>query len=127
MVHKRTAERAQRLVCELSTSATAVVSLSELEPDSIHLLVNATPVGQWPGRPSSPWPEALPLSPHWTVFDLVYNPGETRLLARARAVGATVVAGLEMLVHQGALGFHLWTGEDAPLEVMRAAARRALA
>lgn len=136
VVYNRTQERARRLVRELSItgtatasgapSATATASLGELEVDDFDLLVNATPVGQWPQTPSCPWPEALPLPSHWTVFDLVYNPAETRLLARARAAGATVVGGLEMLVHQGALGFRLWTGRDAPLEVMRAAARRAL-
>jgi shikimate dehydrogenase len=106
--------------------ATVVEALAGLEPDRLDLLVNATPVGQWPDPAPSPWPEALPLPSHWTVFDLVYNPAETRLLARARAAGATPVGGLEMLVQQGALGFHLWTGREAPLEVMRAAARQAL-
>jgi len=106
--------------------ATVVESLAGLEPDRLDLLVNATPVGQWPDPASSPWPEALPLPSHWTVFDLVYNPAETRLLARAHAAGATPVDGLEMLVHQGALSFQQWTGREAPVEVMRAAARQAL-
>jgi shikimate dehydrogenase len=146
LAYNRTRERARRLVDELSspatpgapgvagppgaagspTSATVVESLDGLEPDRLDLLVNATPVGQWPDPAPSPWPEALPLPSHWTVFDLVYNPAETRLLARARAAGATPVGGLELLVQQGALGFHLWTGREAPLEVMRAAAHQAL-
>lgn len=64
---------------------------------------------------------------HWTVFDLVYNPAQTRLLAQARAAGATAIGGLEMLVQQGALAFELWTGQFPPLDVMRAAARESLA
>jgi shikimate dehydrogenase len=110
-----------------ATAKAAVVdSLAGLNPDSLDLLVNATPVGQWPQTGRSPWPEALALPSHWTVFDLVYNPVRTRLLARARAAGARPVGGLEMLVHQGALSHRLWTGREAPLEVMRSAARRAV-
>lgn len=134
VVHNRTAERARRLVAELApvagsgaAAARVATSLAALELDGVDLLVNATPVGQWPETEASPWPEALPLPSHWTVFDLVYRPAETRLLARARAAGARGIGGLEMLVQQGALSFRLWTGRDAPLEVMRAAACWALA
>jgi len=130
-VHNRTAERAVRLCAELDAVAAASMavapSLAALDLDAIDLLVNATPVGQWPAADASPWPQSLPLPAHWIVLDLVYNPIETRLLARARAAGATAVDGLEMLVHQGALSFHLWTGQEAPLDAMRAAARQAVA
>jgi shikimate dehydrogenase len=68
----------------------------------------------------------MPLPAHWTVYDLVYNPQETRLLSRARVAGATAIGGLGMLVHQGALAFKLWTGHGAPIGVMQAAAREAL-
>jgi shikimate dehydrogenase len=60
------------------------------------------------------------------VFDIVYNPLETRLLREARAAGATVVAGLGMFVHQAAIQFELWTGVDAPVELMTRTVRRAL-
>jgi shikimate dehydrogenase len=90
------------------------------------LLVNATSVGMWPDQDASPWPEELAMPAHWTVFDLVYNPADTRLLAQARASGATTIGGLSMLVHQGALAFELWTGHKAPLDVMHAAAQAAL-
>jgi shikimate dehydrogenase len=110
----------------VTANATVVDALPGLDPDGLDLLVNATPVGQWPQTEASPWPEALALPSHWTVFDLVYNPVETRLLARARAAGARPVGGLEMLVHQGALALRLWTGREAPLEVMRSAARQAV-
>jgi len=131
VVYNRTVERARRLAQELASpgaaAATVVASLAGLDLDGLDLLVNATALGQWPRAEASPWPEALPLPAHWTVFDLVYNPAETRLLARARATGATAVSGLEMLVQQGALSFTLWTGLAAPLQVMRTAARQALA
>ena len=103
-----------------------LLSLGDLDLDAFDLLVNATPVGTWPGQGETPWPEALPLPSHWLVFDLVYNPSETRLLGQARAAGAVALGGLGMLVHQGALAFRLWTGESPPLEVMRTAAQRAL-
>jgi shikimate 5-dehydrogenase len=62
----------------------------------------------------------------WTVNDLVYNPAQTRLLARAQAAGASVIGGLGMLVHQGALAFEMWTGQAAPTDVMHVAAEWAL-
>jgi shikimate dehydrogenase len=57
------------------------------------------------------------------VYDTVYHPVETPLLAAARARGVPAANGLGMLVHQAALAFELWTGETAPLAVMRDAAR----
>jgi shikimate dehydrogenase len=94
------------------------------------LLVNGTPVGmagivrldgsQVEGKD-------LPIDPNhiasgqWVV-DLVYHPLVTPLVSAARAQGAKAVNGLGMLIHQAAHAFRLWTGEEAPLEVMSAAA-----
>jgi shikimate dehydrogenase len=97
-----------------------------VELEAFDLLVNATSVGMWPAVDASPWPETLPLPAHWMVFDLVYNPAKTRLLARALAAGAEAVGGLGMLVHQGALAFELWTGCSPPIDVMYIAAHEAL-
>ena len=55
---------------------------------------------------------------------MVYRAGSTQLLAAAREHGAGTLDGLEILVAQGALSFELWTGRQAPLEVMRQAARK---
>ena len=129
-VHNRTAARAQALARDVGQGRPSVLvagRLADLALDTFDLLVNATLVGMAPRAEASPWPEDLSLPVHWIVFDLVYNPPETRLLARARAAGARVLCGLPMLVHQGALAFRLWTGEPPPLEVMDLAARRALA
>ena len=60
------------------------------------------------------------------MFDLVYNPSLTPLMAAARSRGARAVGGLTMLVHQAAASFNLWTGLEAPVDVMMAAAQRAL-
>ncbi|HIE44122.1 MAG TPA: shikimate dehydrogenase, partial [Candidatus Omnitrophica bacterium] len=51
--------------------------------------------------------------------DLIYNPPLTPLLKIAKEKGLKVINGLSMLLHQGALSFKLWTGREAPLEVMR--------
>jgi len=90
------------------------------------LLVNATTVGMWPHMDGSVWPDTVPIPAHLTVFDLVYNPPETRLLRQARESGARAIGGLGMLVWQGALAFEMWTGAVAPVEVMREACEQAL-
>jgi len=90
------------------------------------LLVNATPMGMWPRVDGSIWPDGVSIPRHLTVFDLVYNPLETRLLQQARKAGAHTIGGLGMLVGQGVLAFERWTGQPAPVEVMRAACERAL-
>jgi shikimate dehydrogenase len=69
--------------------------------------------------------EAL-LQPGVLVCDLVYNPLETPLLRLAKQKGAKTLGGLGMLVYQGAAAFTLWTGREAPIGVMYAAAREAL-
>ena len=62
------------------------------------------------------------LKPELTVMDIVYNPVETKLLRDARAAGAKVINGVEMLLYQGAASFEIWTGCKAPVDVMRKAA-----
>jgi len=82
------------------------------------ILVNATSVGMSSAGDKSPVPAAL-LHRGLLVFDIVYNPSETRLLHEARAAGAEVIGGVEMLVAQGALAFERWTGKSAPVDLMR--------
>ncbi|MGB8648333.1 MAG: shikimate dehydrogenase [Anaerolineae bacterium] len=91
------------------------------------LIVNATSVGMWPHVDASPLAPSAPFRPGAIVFDLVYNPRETRLLREAAEAGAQAIGGLEMLVHQGARAFELWTGQPAPVAVMQRAAQTALA
>ena len=84
------------------------------------LLVNTTPVGTWPRV------DDVAISRDRVngglVYDLVYNPPETRLLEWARESGADTIGGLDMLVSQAGLQFEWWTGRTAPAAVMRAAA-----
>ena len=91
------------------------------------LLVNCTSVGMasTPEENRSPLPAEL-IPSGIMVFDLVYNPPETRLMAAAKKQGAKALGGLSMLVYQGAASFQLWTGRPAPIEVMSRAVRQAL-
>jgi shikimate dehydrogenase len=90
---------------------------------SARLIVNTSPVGMWPTVDATPWPENLPFPESASVYDVVYNPFETRLLRTARKRGLKTASGLGMLVEQGALAFELWTGADAPRDAMMQAAR----
>jgi len=92
------------------------------------LLVNCTPVGMRFGPAEGQSPVGAELIPAGCLaFDLVYNPEETPFLQAARSRGARTAGGLAMLVYQGAASFRLWTGCEAPVEVMFQAARKALA
>jgi len=90
------------------------------------LLVNATPVGMWPHVDDALPVDSSALHPDLLVYDLIYNPLETRLLAAAREAGARTLNGVGMLVHQGAAAFEIWTGSTPPLEVMERAVLGAL-
>lgn len=87
-------------------------------------VVNATPLGTRGHAEHETPADRQQLRGARIVYDLVYNPAETRLLREARAAGCRTAGGLPMLVAQAAAQFKLWTGRDAPLEVMRAAAER---
>jgi len=92
------------------------------------LLVNCTPVGMRFGPAEGQSPVVAELIPAGCLaFDLVYNPEETPFLQAARSRGARTAGGLAMLVYQGAASFRLWTGREAPVEIMFSAARKALA
>lgn len=88
-------------------------------------VVNTTPLGMQPQEGASPWPDDLPFAAGSVVYDLVYNPQETRLMRQARSAGCRAANGLGMLLQQGALAFEIWTGVKPPLEVMAAALREA--
>jgi shikimate dehydrogenase len=129
---KRTLSQAMVLSANLERISSSEVTALELNTVNLKavlaeadLLVNATSAGMEPDAEETPVPTDL-LKPGMTVFDVVYAPLETRLLREAASKGCQVVSGLEMLVRQAALAFKLWTGEDAPLEVMREAAMSSL-
>lgn len=88
------------------------------------LLVNATPIGM-KGTDVCLVDEKL-IHNNLLVYDLIYNPKETKLLAAAKKKGAEVSNGLGMLLYQGVDAFEVWTGQKAPVEVMRRALKEAI-
>jgi len=124
----RASEKAKELAETLRRMFNCEVVGSELSPDAIaenlrdsDVLVNATSVGMKPNLSQSI------VAPQWlrsdlTVMDIVYNPVETKLAKDAKAAGAKVISGVEMLIYQGAASFEIWTGRSAPIKVMRKAA-----
>ena len=102
-----------------------VVRVLELRDDYLaevlhnaDILVNATSVGMSPAGDKSPVPADL-LRKGLVVFDVVYNPINTRLLNEAKAAGAQTISGIDMLAWQGALAFEKWTGQAAPIDLMK--------
>ncbi len=80
--------------------------------DNIDLIVNATPVGMHPNTNASPWPEGLPFPGKAGVYDMVYNPRETRLTQTAKEAGLKTRTGMGMLEAQARLAFERWTGRN---------------
>jgi len=133
VILNRTASKAEELASQIAQlygkSLKAMESSEENLKEALDgadVLVNTTSVGMVPDVGQTPVPAGL-LEPGMTVFDIVYNPWETRLLREAKAAGARTIDGLDMLVWQGALAFEKWTGQEAPFEIMKQAAVKALA
>ena len=128
-VANRSAERAAALLADLRPflrdAQLEVVALPDGVPGvarDADLIVNCTSLGMTPRADTTPWPADLRFRPDQAVYDLVYNPADTRLLRQAQADGARAIGGLGMLIWQGALAFEHWTGQMPPVNVMRAAA-----
>jgi len=122
-IWNRTPARAQALAQELGARAART-------PGPADVLVNCTAVGLDASLGAEEALAQLGLGPgevggYALVADLVYGSGTTPLIGAARAAGARTVEGLEVLLAQGALSFELWTGRQAPHEVMRAALQAA--
>jgi shikimate 5-dehydrogenase len=98
-----------------AASIQAVVSRSQ---PPIALIVNTTPLGMAPAVDASPWPEGIAFPAGAVLYDLVYNPQQTRLVQQARQAGLRAFSGLGMLVEQAALAFEIWTGSRVPRAVL---------
>ena len=111
----RTYERALSLSNDIECNCS---KLDELKNLDIDILINATSVGMFPNIDESPVPDTI-LKDSMVVFDIIYNPIETKLLKEAKAKGCTVLNGVDMFVNQAALQFGLFTGEIAPTKLMK--------
>ena len=138
-IWNRTAEKAAALARDLDALSVALTDQENLPVQDFNLVLNATSVGlegatkppdrlgadpdQGPSDLKALHIDADSLNTTHIVVDLVYGAAETQLAAVARSRGASVVDGLEVLVRQGAASLRLWTGLEAPVEIMRRAAR----
>jgi shikimate dehydrogenase len=123
VVLNRTEDKARKLAKKVNAEDSG--SLERLaEISSADILINATSVGMWPKVNQPIIPKEL-LHNRLTVFDIVYNPKETRLLAEARERGCAIVYGYKMLLYQAARQFELFTGLKAPLVAMESALTQA--
>ena len=121
-IASRRTESAQQLADSFMSYELTIANfnLSNIDLSNISLIVNTTPIGMTPNLDQSPLPENLSLPRYVSIYDLVYNPRETKLLKDARAQGLNATTGLGMLIEQAALSFELWTGHRPSREAMRA-------
>ncbi len=122
-ITSRRLEQAQELAAQFKNAKTIELNFQTLQLSSFQLIVNTTPVGMAPNVDRSPLPENLSLPSNTFVYDLVYNPSETKLVKTARAQGLSATTGLGMLIEQAALSFEIWTGCIPPRDVLFEAVR----
>ncbi|MFC3748281.1 shikimate dehydrogenase [Paenibacillus sp. GCM10012306] len=121
IIANRTADKAQELAAEWRQSGSlAGISLDEMTEHlkDIDVLINTTSVGMYPHIDGLPVNPAL-LPPGIVVSDLIYNPLHTRLLTESLERGCIIHGGLGMFVYQGAYALEYWTGQAAPVDIMR--------
>lgn len=115
-IYNRTKEKAEELASEVGARSASLDSLSDVA--NADILINSTSIGLDETRDQTPIPAEY-ISSNQIVFDAVYNPYETTLLKIAKEKGATIIHGIEMLLHQGTAQFTYYTDHDAPENVMR--------
>ncbi len=111
----RTPEKGQELARILGCPWHPLDEIANIRADC---LVNATSVGMTPNTEST-LVNKNHLPSFAVVMDIVYAPLETRLLREAKQAGCKTIDGTKMLLYQGVTQFELWTGKEAPVEVMR--------
>jgi 3-dehydroquinate dehydratase/shikimate dehydrogenase len=120
-IMNRSAAAAQKLARQAKARTIKRPDLKKLDFD---VIINATPVGMGNTRESPLNADEIKAK---IVFDMVYDPAETRLLQLAKERGAEIIPGAEMFVHQAARQFEIWTGKPAPREDMLRIVNLALA
>jgi len=122
-ITNRHEERATQLAEEVRCRT---VNWSQRASTLADILINCTPVGMHPNVDDTPVPPGAFSREGMLAFDTVYHPENTMFLKLARERGAKTVTGVDMFVHQAAAQFQLYTGQDAPTDVMRDVIRRKL-
>ena len=132
VIANRTLERAETLAQLAKDNGVLAEAVPLRNPDesvteaaaSADLIVNCTTMGMSHGPDEHGSPLSAAQIPATAIVnDVVYNPLLTPILKEAAAAGATALGGLHMLVYQGVLSFRMWTGQDAPVDVMLEAAK----
>ncbi len=113
-IANRTEEKAERIAQALGCSWSGLDNLQDIQAQ---ILINTTSVGMEPDIDKLPVPEDI-LERYDIVMDIVYAPIDTMLLQKARAAGCKTINGLRMLLLQAVAQFEMWTGSQAPMEVM---------
>ncbi len=117
----RRIEQAQQIASSFPNYQLSIINYADFQPSTFNLIVNTTPLGMTPNIETSPLPENITLSPNTVIYDLVYNPRETKFVKYARAQGLSATTGLGMLIEQAALAFEIWTGHVPPREILQTA------
>ena len=118
----RTSAKAVEIAAEIARQFSRVHVSVGYPGSEVDLLLNATSLGLKPEDPSPLEEKEFLISRARAVYDMIYKPAETRLVTSAKAAGCQTANGLGMLVGQGAHAFKLWTGHEAPVQIMRRAA-----
>ena len=119
----RTLERAKELAGLIASRTPAETEYAAWPenmpvPEDTGILINATCIGLAPDSDNRPDIDYSTIRPGMVVTDVVFNPADTLFLKAASGRGAKTISGLGMLACQGALNFTLWTGKEAPLDVL---------
>ena len=117
----RTVSKAEEIAGEIKKQFPSVKVSVGYPKTEIDLLLNATSLGLKPEDGSPLDEKQFSLKQTRAVYDMIYKPAETKLLAAAKVAGCKTANGIGMLVHQGAKAFEIWTGQSAPVAVMRRA------
>ena len=123
-IFARRHRRAEKLAEEFGVNAGN--ANNSFRPGTVDILVNATPLGTKGGETEATIATASQMNGIKLVYDLVYNPIQTRLIREARIAGVAALGGLDMVLAQGRKQFEIWTGETAPTNAMAAAIKRKL-
>ena len=115
----RTASKAGELAAEIKERFPSIHVMAGYPHREVDLVINATSLGLAPDAPLPLDLDRFPLTDAKAVYDMIYRPAETRLLDTARESGARAVNGLGMLLYQGVAAFEIWTGQAAPVDIMR--------
>jgi len=125
VIVNRTSNRGKTLASELTKEYHKEVLYKNFEDKifeeklpSIDILINATTIGMFPDIHTSPIPKNY-LHEDLIVFDIIYNPLETKLMKNASENGCRVLGGLDMLIYQGALSFEWWTNKSPNIDLMK--------